>query len=275
MRKLKQFLWFLFILILAGGACFYIGYSPLKIPHDSVGVIVSKTSGINETPVESGKFTWNWEFLIPRNAQLRVFSNRPYKYNKYEKITLPSGEVYSKTLKENPDFSFSYNIDIEIRFKSTEFVRLVKESGIASETDVNEIKKKICDQITADCNSLLVEEYSGESLSRVYLPVEDKIKLKSKYSDVEIVSLNISGLTVPDVELYLKTKKMYLEYLDTVQKELMSLAEKQAQEIADYSNKLNKLEQFGKVLKEHPELTEFLKSSKDLNETLKTINTFR
>ena len=56
-----------------------------------------------------------------------------------------------------------------------------------------------------------------------------------------------------------------------VQTQIMKLSEGQAKEIAENTKNLNKLEKFGKVLKDYSELTELLKSSKDLNETLKAI----
>ena len=52
------------------------------------------------------------------------------------------------------------------------------------------------------------------------------------------------------------------------------MAEAQAKDISEYAKNLSKLERFGKVLKDNPELSDFLKTSKDLNETLKTIFSF-
>ena len=64
---------------------------------------------------------------------------------------------------------------------------------------------------------------------------------------------------------------MYSKHMSEIEAELEKLTSIQAKEISDNTKSISKLEKFGKVIKENPELAELLKSSKDLSDTLKTI----
>lgn len=275
MRRAGRFFGFIFILLIAGGIGFYIGYSPLKIEHGTVGVLISKTSGVSEVPVERGVFQWNWQFLIPKNTELRTFSLKPYTYSKFVTGYLPSGEVYSKMLKEQPDFSYSFDFQVEFKYTAAECVKLVKESEISTDSDLQTKLKIKADEIYNECLKLITEEAANTSDKIDLKKISDSIISKYSEADLELTSVNITNIKYPDLELYQKAKSIYINYLSDVDSKLNSMAESQAKEISDYAKNLNKLEQFGKILKEHPELAEFLKQSKDLNETLKTINSIR
>ena len=64
---------------------------------------------------------------------------------------------------------------------------------------------------------------------------------------------------------------MYSKHMSEIEAELEKLTSIQAKEISDNTKSISKLEKFGKVIKDNPELAELLKSSKDLSDTLKTI----
>ena len=72
-KAVRSFITCLVILVIFGGAVFFIGWTQLRIKPDCVGVIKSKTSGVQKKPVYPGMFSWNWEFLIPTNADLKLF----------------------------------------------------------------------------------------------------------------------------------------------------------------------------------------------------------
>ncbi|MBQ0162370.1 MAG: hypothetical protein KBS84_04305 [Treponema sp.] len=275
MRRAGNFFGFLFILLIVGGVGFYIGYSPLKIKHGTVGVLISKTNGVSEVPVERGVFQLNWQFLIPKNTELRTFTLKPYTYSKFVTEFLPSGDVYSKMLKENPDFSYSFDFEVEFRYTPAECVKLVKSSDIATDADLQSKLKLKADEIYTECIDLIAAEAKYTTGKIDTKAISEKIISKYSDSDLQLTSVSISGLKFPDMELYQKAKSIYMNYLSEVEKKLSTMADSQAREIADYAKNLNKLEQFGKVLESHPELSDFLKQSKDLNETLKTINSIR
>ena len=108
-KKITSFLVCLLILIAFGGFVFFIGWTQFKIEPSNVGILVSKTSGINNKPVYPGTFSWHWEFLIPTNAQLKMFTQEPYIISKNVKGTLPNGEIYQQKSRFFIRFKFFNN----------------------------------------------------------------------------------------------------------------------------------------------------------------------
>lgn len=274
MRKSGKFFTFLVILILACGAVFYFGYTPFKVPHDCIGVMVSKTGGVNEKPVERGVFRWDWEFLIPTNAKINSFQIKPFSYSKFVTGKLPSADIYSNQFEVKPDFSYSFNFDIQFTYTPSKCVELVKKTGITNDAELAKLIKARGDELCDKCISV-ISDMSEKKFSFDVEQFKERLIKENNDDDFKIISISISNVSVPDFELYASCKQMYQRYVASVDQKLQGLVDSQAREIADYAKNLNKLEQFGKVLKEHPELAEFLKSSGDLNETLRTINSFR
>ena len=237
------------------------------------GVIVSKTSGVSEKPIESGVFSWNWELLIPTNATVRTFSAEPYKVKKTKSGILPSGEVYSKMLKETPDFSYSFTCDLELKFDGRQCVQLVKDSNIATDSDLQKKLSEIADLIIASAEQSFISQIQNSKAVDFDL-IQKQIQAEYSKKLVSVSSIAFSGIKTPDAELYNSVKKMYMDYVSLINSELQDMAEAQAKDISEYAKNLSKLERFGKVLKDNPELSDFLKTSKDLNETLKTIFSF-
>ena len=273
MKKTSRFFLFVFILLVALGTAFYFGYTPLRIPQGHYGVIVSKTSGVSEKPIEPGVFSWNWELLIPTNATVRTFSAEPYKVKKTKSGILPSGEVYSKMLKETPDFSYSFTCDLELKFDGRQCVQLVKDSNIATDSDLQKKLSEIADQIIASAEQSFISQIQNSKAVDFDL-IQKQIQDEYSKKLVSVSSIEFSGIKTPDAELYNSVKKMYMDYVSLINSELQDMAEAQAKDISEYAKNLSKLERFGKVLKDNPELSDFLKTSKDLNETLKTIFSF-
>ena len=54
---MKKFLISLFILIIFSAVVFFFGWTQYRVKPEEFGVVISKTDGIDETPVENGKFS--------------------------------------------------------------------------------------------------------------------------------------------------------------------------------------------------------------------------
>ena len=79
---MKKFLLALFILAVFSGFVFYIGWTEIKVNPDEIGVVISKTGGLDPEPVINGEFSWHWEFLLPTNAKIKTFSLKPLNVTK-------------------------------------------------------------------------------------------------------------------------------------------------------------------------------------------------
>jgi hypothetical protein len=122
------------IVIVFAGFVFFLGWTQFKVGAGKCGVLISKTNGINSVPVLSGKFTWHWEFLIPTNAELRLFSLTPYTEKKSIQGMLPSSDVYSAVFDTHPDFSYKFDFSISGKVDPADIAELVK-TGIISDSD--------------------------------------------------------------------------------------------------------------------------------------------
>lgn len=268
MKKKARFFIFVFILLAACGAAFYAGFAAFRVSDGQYGVLVSKTSGVSETPVEPGVFSWRWELLIPTNARIVTFSSEPFKTQVVKSGKLPSGDVYAKMLSENPDFSYSFTCGIELKCDGDSCVRFVKENGAASDSALRKKMEDTAAEIAGKVESGFLSQIQNTGTVD-FDALKNSVKASYATSIFSISSLEISSVRIPDADLYRSVKKMYMDYIALVNSSLQSMAESQARDISEYTKNLNKLDRFGKVLKENPELSDLLKTSKDLNETLK------
>ena len=91
-----------FIILIFAGAVFFIGWTQIKVKPGTIGVVESKTGGIDSKLIIPGNFSWHKEFLIPTNAQINTFEYKPY--NAVKTVTGTKGT--------GVDFSFSFQISI-------------------------------------------------------------------------------------------------------------------------------------------------------------------
>ena len=93
---MKNLICFLIFVIFCG-VVFFTGWTQIKVKPDTIGIVQSKTGGINQKPVIPGQFSWHKEFLIPTNAEINKFKNQPFNTTKTisGKRTAFSSENYS------------------------------------------------------------------------------------------------------------------------------------------------------------------------------------
>lgn len=124
---MKKSLCFILLLIFSG-FIFFKGWTTIKVDADSVGIIKSKLKGINETPVIPGKFSWDWSFLIPKNAKLEKFSLQPLNTSKTITGKIPGISSYT-------NYSFTYSISLS--YSAECVVNLLKDNVINTQEDLN------------------------------------------------------------------------------------------------------------------------------------------
>ena len=139
-KKIRSFFVCFIILVLFSGTLFFIGWTQFRVKADTAGVLVSKTGGVNENVIEGGEFSWHWEFLLPTNAQLRLFSTKPVMVEKRISGELPSGSVYAGLYKNSPDFSYNFDFLISAAVSKDSLPSLVKDGSL---TDQNSLEKYI------------------------------------------------------------------------------------------------------------------------------------
>ena len=216
---MKKFSISLFILLIFSAAVFFIGWTQYKVKAEQVGVVISKTSGIDETPVENGKFSWYWQFLLPTNASLKTFSIKPVNTTKTITGELPSGGLYTTIYNSQDDFSYRFNFTISLTIAPQELVQLVKLNKITDSNDLQKYLEQAADtiaQLSADYYLKKASENAGfrpESVRR-----EDILRNIRIYEDFPEIELSVFALTdskIPDYELYRRVRTQMIPSYQT------------------------------------------------------------
>ena len=119
---MKNIISFLILLIFAAFV-FFIGWTQIKVKPGTIGVVESKTGGINSNLIIPGNFSWHKEFLIPTNASINKFEYKPYNGTK----------TITGTRGQGGDFSFSFQISLS--YEPQIIINLLKDNKISNQQD--------------------------------------------------------------------------------------------------------------------------------------------
>ena len=101
---------FPFILLLGiAVAVFFLGWAQYGLSPGSVGVLRSKTHGVDGKVIQEGKIRWVWYKLIPNNTTLCVFFLNDVQVPVEVSGTLPSADVYTSFVGLKSDFTFAFS----------------------------------------------------------------------------------------------------------------------------------------------------------------------
>lgn len=217
-KLLKNLLACLIILMIFSGAVFFIGWTQWRIAPNSIGVLKSKTGGILNAPIYPGKFSWHWEFLLPTNAELKVFELKPYEVNRKISGELPSGEVYSSAINGRVDFSYSFDYDFSLKISADSIIKLLQQLVISDQEGLQRYVDQVCDSgakmLTSEIMKKIEKDssYRPETLTQAELSA--LVDFSEKFPLVEFNSISIRKASCPDYALYEKARASYLNQFD-------------------------------------------------------------
>lgn len=189
------------IVLSFGAAVFLRGWTQWKVGPGQVGIVMSKTSGISNEAVLPGVFSWHWEFLLPTNALLAVFSTGERTVLKEENGTLPGSSLYEGAFTDTKaDFSYSISLEFTADLKESDILKMCKNSTITDERSLTEyIERKA--QTAAD-KALPLLLNGAKSLEI------ESIQEDSLFREVRVVKC-----IIPDETLYNTMKEQYINRL--------------------------------------------------------------
>jgi len=267
---------FLVVFLAAAGFVFYRGWLQFAVSTDECGVMVSKTSGVCSSVIERGVFLWRWEPLIPTNVKILRFSRLSKNQTQTVEGSLPSADVYSLQIQQNPDFSYRFQIDLSLQVASEKLVDFVSQGRINSQADVDSYLDQCSDRLASEIASFVIDEaQKNPAFLASSLSTEDIVRgvnAQSLFPDLEIRSIFIKDAKIPDLALYERAKKTFEGFQTLVDKELASLARRHAESILNDNRAVNKLTKIGEALKKYPEVSEILKNA-DAAAILKSMDT--
>lgn len=208
------------ILVLCGAAVFFIGWTSIRVSPDCVGIIKSKTGGVKKEPVRAGKFSWNWEFLLPTNTKLEIFQLKPYLVSKNVSGTLPSGELYSTLLKSSPDFSYSFDFDFSVNISAESIESLYESLVFSDQEGLERYIGHSCDSAAKMLSSEIMRRLEKDSsFQPETLTQEDLMKivdLNEKFRGIQFSSVTMAKCSYPDFLMYKNVRSAFLSRIKDV-----------------------------------------------------------
>ncbi|HDQ13900.1 MAG TPA: hypothetical protein ENN41_03695 [Sediminispirochaeta sp.] len=256
--KVKAFI-FLFLVLIIAGAVFYFGWVQFQLSEHGYAVVFSKTGGYEEETLKAGEFNWRWEALIPGNFSLHQFKILPQRLETGISGALPSAELYAQALDEEDLFTYNFQIALEYSLVPEELPRLVKERGLLPEK-LEDFYKSLEREIVNSANEFLerkiigLTSYEGIGSFRRQLLRH----LQEEFQAVELEEPAILEFKIPDFELYLTAKRLYLDLVETRRKTEVATLEKEREWMVSEESKLEVLEAYGKLFTEYPGLVQYL-----------------
>jgi hypothetical protein len=241
----------MFLLIVAGGVCFYIGWIQIDLPPGSYTVVHTRTGGYESELVRSGQFAWRWERLIPDNLTLYSFVTDPVSID-LPSISgiLPSGEVFAAAMEGTPDFSFEVALTITISVQPDSLPQLVAEEGLVPADMGDWLERRAMEASSLATAAILadpaayLEQGGTERLAR-------QIQDTAAMQNLVVEGVIPRTIRVPDPALYAAARDSYLAMARAQQDQEIDVIRQQA-------SNLRVLEEYGKLLNQYPVLLQYL-----------------
>ena len=214
---MKKFLACLLILAVFAGAVFYIGWTQFRVKPDTIGIVVSKTSGVEEKPVLNGEFAWHWQFLLPTNATLKTFHIKPVNVQKTVSGTLPSGKAYAAIYGADGLFDYSFTFDISLTVSPEAVVELMKLNKITDDSDLATYLEGAAGTLAQHAANFILSkaqdnpDFRPESLRRE--EILRGIQIYKDFPEIDVSVFSIQSSKLPDYKMYKKIQNMQPEEL--------------------------------------------------------------
>jgi len=209
---MKKFLACVFILLLFTGAVFYIGWTQFRVKPNQVGIVISKTNGIDDKPVLNGEFSWHWQFLLPTNASLFAFEIEPVSTVKTVTGSLPSGDAYASLYNAGNLFEYSLSFDISLTLSPESVIELMKLNKITDNEDYKEYLQGAASalaQLAADYILKRAAEnpsFRPESLRRE--EILKGIRIYKEFPEIDVSNFALTQVKLPDYSMYKKIQEL-------------------------------------------------------------------
>ena len=209
---MKKFLACVFILAIFSGVIFYFGWTQFRVKPDTIGIVVSKTNGIDDKPVQNGEFAWHWQFLLPTNATLKTFHIKPLESVKTISGALPSGEAYAAIYGAEGLFNYSFTFDISLTVSPEAVVELMKLNKITDDSDLGAYLEGAAGTLAQHAANFILSkaqdnpDFRAESLRRE--EILRGIQIYKDFPEIDVSVFSIQNSKLPDYKMYKKIQNM-------------------------------------------------------------------
>jgi hypothetical protein len=255
---MKKFIALLIVLVLLGGAGFFVGWAGLTLPIGSVGVLRSKTHGVDPAVIKEGTFRWVWFKLIPTNARVLPFTLKPETGELEISGELPQGDTY-KTFVRNAHFAWKLELTYRFSINPDQLPELVRDKGIENDEDLEKYKANVVATIENRAQNFAVTQDLFENLLSPALEAE----IRDAFPEIDSLELRWNPLTTPDFALYSVGKELYEQYIEQQKALLESSAAEEAARTVTSQFRLDELERYGELFSKYPSLLDYIQLEKE------------
>ena len=215
---MKKFLACVVILAVFTGLVFYTGWTQFKVMPDTIGIVVSKTNGVDEKPVLNGEFSWHWQFLLPTNATLKTFHIKPFMTQKTINGTLPSGEAYASIYNAQGLFDYSFTFEILLTLSPEALVELMELNKITDDSDMESFFEGAAGSLAQHAASYILGLSEGNPGFRVESLKREEIlrgiQIYKDFPELDVIVFSVLNSKLPDYNMYKKISNMQPDALN-------------------------------------------------------------
>ena len=209
---MKKFLACIIILAVFTAIVFYKGWTQFRVKPDTMGVVVSKTNGVDDKPVLNGEFAWHWQFLLPTNAVLKSFQIKPVSVEKTISGVLPSGEAYASIYNAQGLFDYSFTFNIELTVSPEAVIELMKQNKITDDRNLETYLEGAAGTLAQYAANFILSkakdnsDFKVESLRRE--EILRGIQIYKDFPEIDVTVFSIQKSKLPDYNMYRKIANM-------------------------------------------------------------------
>jgi len=259
---MKKALFTLILLCAVAVAVFYLGWAQSGLPAGAVGVLRSKTHGVDKETILPGKVRWVWYKLIPNNAVVNIFTLNDVQIPIELSGVLPSGAVYSSLVGLKTDFSFAFSGSLSYRIKSESLPALAEQENLLDQEDMDRYIVRLGREIDNHFRRLLWTYRENEKILKEAQETGTirglETEFKKAFPHAELRSCIIKTIRIPDLVLYDEIRQLYRDYMAAQRREVRDETAEIAAENIKNLRRFDELAVYGELLTKYPILMQYL-----------------
>ncbi|EFW37848.1 SPFH domain-containing protein [Treponema phagedenis] len=278
MKGKTKFFITLIILVGVSSAVFIAGWLQFSVPAGKYGILLSRSSGYYQKVIMPGQFLWRWERLIPTNAKVLIFDLQRQNILTTVTDTLPSAAQYQAILEKKADFSWKITVSSDVRLKPEKLLNVIEHENITDQAGLDSYIRTKIEALQRQAAYNLISSYLEnnemyEAMKTQYGKISHQIKKEITSDILEIESVWVQDITIPDMALYKSVVNTYNIYEQKRSELLAELAAENAKHAANEELQLQRMTKWGEFLKRYPSIIEFLAVARD--DAQSTLNTLK
>jgi len=259
---MKKALFSLILLCAVAATGFFLGWAQFNLPAGAVGILRSKTHGVDKEVILPGKISWVWYKLIPTNATVSVFFLNDVQLPIEISGTLPSGDVYSALAGLKTDFSFGFSGSLSYRLKAESLPALAERENLLDQEDLDRYLLRLSGEVDNHVRRLLwaygENEKSLKEAQETGTIRSLERELRTAFPQAELRSCIIKTIRFPDIVLYDEVSRLYRDYLAAQRREIRDEVALMAAENIKKLRRFDELTVYGELLTKYPVLLQYL-----------------